>query len=79
MQRFDRFVGAGHGRGPDELPEKLAAEHSVVFQLLASALEHRDVVGTGSLAVLDVQIKLTEQIGPEIGHAASVSKILADR
>lgn len=25
---------------------------------------HRDVVGTGSLAVLDVQIKATEQIGP---------------
>jgi hypothetical protein len=25
---------------------------------------HRDVVGTGSLAVLDLQIKATEQIGP---------------
>jgi len=43
------------------LPQKLATEHSVAFQLLASALEHRDVVGTVSLAVLDVQIKATDR------------------
>jgi hypothetical protein len=54
------------------LPEELAAEHPVVIQLLADALEHRDVVGLGSL-VLDVQIKATEQVGPEIEHAVSVS------
>jgi hypothetical protein len=37
----------------------LAAEHPVVIQLLADALEHRDVVGLG-LVVLEMQIKATE-------------------
>jgi hypothetical protein len=56
----------------------LAAKHPVVIQLLADALEDSDVVGLGSLA-LDVQIKATEQVGPEIEHAVGVIKILADR
>ena len=57
---------------PDELPEELAAEHPVVIQLLADAPEHRDVIGLGSL-VLDLQIKATEQVGPEVEPAGSVS------
>ena len=66
-------------RGPDELSKQLAAEHSVALQLLAGAVEGRGVDGIGSLVGPIVQIQATDQVGPEIGHAASVSKILADR
>jgi hypothetical protein len=66
-------------RGPDELPEELTAEHPVVLQLLAGAVERHDVVGVGSLVGPAVQIQTTQQVDPEIGHAVSVSLILAER
>jgi hypothetical protein len=64
-------------RGPDELPQELTTEHPVVLQLLAGAVERRDVFGVGSLVGPclrgAVQIQTTQQVDPETGHVVSVS------
>jgi hypothetical protein len=54
----------------------LTAEHAVVFQPLIAALELGDVLFSGAPGRHRMKIKAREQIGPEIGHALSVSPIL---
>ena len=74
------FVRTRHGGDSDELAEELAAEHAVVLQLLIAALELGHVVAgvrlSGAPRRHRMKIKTREQIGPEIGHSLSVSRIL---
>jgi hypothetical protein len=60
----------------DELTEELPAEHAMVFEVLIAALELGDAIFSGALRRDGVKIKAGKQIGPEIGHALSVSPIL---
>jgi hypothetical protein len=69
VQRLDRLARADERRRADELGEKLATEHSVVFEALIAGGE---VVSRPRGA--DVQAR--EQVGPELGHPLSVSEIL---
>jgi hypothetical protein len=70
---FHRLIRTGQRRDAEELPEDLAAEHPVIFQLLIPALEYVRIAVSRRCRG-DVQTR--KQIGPEIGHSPSVSQIL---
>src|SRR3954451_12393868 len=76
MLGFDGLVRTHRRRDLDELAEELSAEHAVVFQALIASLEIGDNLFSGAPRRHRMEIKAREQIGPEIGHALSVSPIL---
>ena len=75
---LDGLVRTDRRRDLDELAEELPAEHTVVFEVLIAALELGDALFSGALRRRRMKIKACEQIGPEIGHASSVSLILRE-
>jgi hypothetical protein len=80
---FDVLVRTNCRRDSEELAEQLPAEDAVVIQLLIAALElGRLVAGAllcGARRRHRMKIKACEEIGPEIGHALSVSLVLRQR
>jgi hypothetical protein len=76
MLGLDGLVRTGCRRDLDELTEQLPAEHPVVLESLVATFELGDVVRSGAPRRHRAGIKALEQIGPEIGHALSVSPIL---
>jgi len=77
---FDCLVRTSCRRDSDELAEKLPAEHAVVFQALVTAFELGYVLAGAFLSGAPrrhrIEIKASEEIGPEIAHSRSVSPIL---
>lgn len=78
--RLDCLVRTSCGCDSNELGEELAAEHSVVFQSLVATFEPRTISCvapvTGALRRHRAELEALQQIGPEIGHSASVSHVL---
>ena len=83
MQGFGGLVRTAQAGDSEELAEQLPAEHAVVIQLLIAALELGHVVAGALLSGAPrrhrMKIKACEEIGPEIGHALSVSLVLRQR
>jgi hypothetical protein len=77
---LDGFVREGQAGDSEELAEDLPAENAVVIELLIAALELGHVVAGALLSGAPrrhrMKIKACEEIGPEIGHALSVSLVL---
>ena len=77
------LVRTGQAGDSEELAEELPAEDAVVIELLIAALELGHVVVGALLSGAPrrhrTDIKASEEIGPEIGHALSVSPILRQR
>jgi hypothetical protein len=83
MLRLGGLVRTGQAGDSEELAEELPAEHAVVIQPLVAALELGHVAAGALLSGAPrghrTEIKACEEIGPEIGHALSVSPILRQR
>ena len=77
---FNGLIRTDRRRDLDELAEELSAEHAVVFQALVTAFELGYVLAGAFLSGAPrrhrIEIKASEEIGPEIAHSLSVSPIL---